>query len=137
MAWLETPKGRATSWVVQGLLALLFLIAGGTKLLTPTSQLAAESHLSGELMKLVGFCEVAGALGLVLPGMLEIAEVLTPIAAAGLVVLMMGATAATVAQSGLLAALFPVAVGLLAGFVVYARWPRDEWDHSHDHRLMH
>jgi hypothetical protein len=124
MRFVETKKGRVMLWITLGLLTLLFLFAGGMKLLTPVEVLAAQSHLPGAFMKLVGVLEVAGALGLVLPGLLRTAPVLTPLAAVGLVSIMAGAVALTMATMGLAPAMFPFIVGLLAAFVAYARWPR-------------
>jgi uncharacterized membrane protein YphA (DoxX/SURF4 family) len=114
-------------WVIQVLLALLFLFAGGTKLVIPPDVLASmgspnQIPLPGWLVRFVGVCEVLGALGLLLPGLLRIKPWLTPLAAAGLVVVMIGATALTVAADGVAAGVAPLVVGLLAAFVAYGRW---------------
>ncbi len=114
-------------WAVQVLLALLFLFAGGTKLVLPPEVLAAmgspnQIQLPGWLVRFVGVVEVLGALGLLLPGLLRIKPGLTPLAAAGLVILMIGATALTLAADGIAAALPPMVIGLLAAFVAYGRW---------------
>jgi hypothetical protein len=66
--------------------------------------------------------EVLGALGLILPGLLGIRTGLTPLAAAGLVIIMTGATVLTVASGELALALIPLVVGLLSAFVAYGRW---------------
>ena len=66
--------------------------------------------------------EVLGALGLILPGLLHIRPGLTPLAAAGLVLIMIGATVLTLAEGTVASALIPLVVGLLAAFVVYGRW---------------
>jgi hypothetical protein len=66
--------------------------------------------------------EVLGALGLILPGLLRIRPILTPLAAAGLVIIMIGATALTLAADGIATAITPLVVGLLAAFVAYGRW---------------
>ena len=111
-------------WVVQGLLTLLFLFAGGVKLAMPLDEMAAQSGLPGALILFIGVAEVLGALGLILPGLTGIRPGLTPLAAAGLVIIMAGATALTAAGVGggdAAAALFPLAVGLLAAFVAYGR----------------
>jgi hypothetical protein len=109
-------------WIVQWLLALLFLWAGGIKLVLPPEQVAGPIPLSGWLLRLIGVCEVLGALGLVLPGLLRIKTGLTPLAAAGLVIIMIGATLITLASSDIAMALIPLAAGLLAAFVAYGRW---------------
>ena len=112
-------------WVVQGLLALLFLFAGGVKLVTPLDEMVAQSGLPGALILFIGVAEVLGALGLVLPGLLRIRTDLTPLAATGLVVIMIGATVLTMVGTGgdAALALFPLVTGLLALFVAYGRRP--------------
>ncbi len=112
-------------WTVQGLLAALFLFAGGVKLAMPLEELVAQSGLPGALILFIGMAEVLGALGVILPGLLRIRPGLTPQAAAGLVLIMTGATVLTAAGVGggdAVGALFPLAVGLLAAFVAYGRW---------------
>lgn len=82
-------------WIVAGLLALAFLAAGGMKLTQPREKLAASmgwvEDFSAPMVKLIGGLEVLAALGLILPGLTGIAPVLTPLAAAGLVLVMIGA----------------------------------------------
>ena len=76
---------RATSrllWTVQGLLAALFLFAGGMKLVTPIAALTQQIALPGLFLRFIGLVEVLGALGLILPGLLRIRPALTPLAAA-------------------------------------------------------
>jgi hypothetical protein len=112
---------RALLWTAQGLLAALFLFAGGMKLVTPIAVLTAQTPLPGALIRLVGVIEVLGALGLVLPGALRVRTALTPWAAAGLAVLMVGATGATLASPQAASAPIPVVVGLAAAAVAYSR----------------
>ena len=114
-------------WIIQALLALLFLFAGGTKLILPIDVLTSmgspnQVHLPGLLIRFIGVCEVLGALGLVLPGLLRIRPSLTPLAAAGLAIIMIGATVLTIAGDGIAPALFPLVVGMLLLFVAYGRW---------------
>ncbi len=114
-------------WVIQVLLALLFLFAGGTKLVLPIDVLTSMGSpnqilLPGFLVRFIGVCEVLGALGLILPGLLRIRPGLTPLAAAGLVIIMIGATALTIAGDGVAMGLPPFVVGLLVAFVAYGRW---------------
>jgi hypothetical protein len=116
---------NAALWIVQALLALLFLFAGWVKLAMPLDELAAQSGLPGGLILIISLAEVLGVLGLLLPGLTGIRPGLTPLAAAGLALLMAGATALTAAGLGggaPAAALFPLVVGLLAAFVAYGRW---------------
>ena len=109
-------------WIVQGLLAALFLFAGGAKLVLPLDQMAGPVALPGWFLRLLGVAEVLGALGLVLPGLLRIRPGLTPLAAAGLVIIMIGATVVTLVGGMVAVALMNVVVALLAAFVAYGRW---------------
>jgi hypothetical protein len=112
-----------TLWVLQVLLALLFLFAGGVKLVIPIEQLTKQTPmLSGTFLRFVAVLEVLGALGLILPRLLKIRPGLTPLAAAGLVGIMIGATVVTVATGGVVQALFPAVVGIVLVFVAYGRW---------------
>lgn len=109
-------------WIVQGLLALLFLFAGGMKLVLPLEALAGSVPLPGPFLRFIGVAEALGALGLILPGLLRTRPGLTPLAAAGLVIIMIGATVVTLVGGDVALALIPLVVGLLAAFVAYGRW---------------
>jgi len=109
-------------WIVQVLLALIFLFAGGTKLVMPAEQLTGQTPLSAPFLRFIGIAEIAGALGLILPGALRIRPGLTPLAAAGLTIIMIGATTVTVMTMSAAMALLPFIVGGLTVFVAYARW---------------
>jgi uncharacterized membrane protein YphA (DoxX/SURF4 family) len=114
-------------WIIQVLLALLFLFTGGMKLVIPPDVLAKmgspnQIQLPGLFVRFIGVAEVLGALGLLLPGLLRIKPWLTPLAAAGLVVIMIGATALNIAADGVAAGVVPLVAGLLAAFVAYGRW---------------
>src|SRR5256885_12566419 len=116
-----TTRARVTLWLIQGLLAALFLFAGGFKLALPLAALAKLSPLPDPFLKFIGVCEVSGALGLILPGLVRVREGLTPLAAAGLVVIMLGATIVTVATQGLAPAALPLVVGILAATIAWGR----------------
>jgi hypothetical protein len=109
-------------WIVQGLLALLFLFAGGMKLVLPLEELTGPMPLPGWFVRFIGVAEVLGAIGLILPGLLRLRLGLTPLAAAGLVLIMSGATVLTLAGGDIVMALIPLVVGLLSAFVAYGRW---------------
>ena len=109
-------------WIVQVLLALLFVFAGGMKLVMPLDQLTGPVTLPGPFVRFIGVAELLGGLGLVLPAALRIRPGLTPLAAAGLVVIMIGATVITLVAREFGVALFSLVVGLLAAFVAYGRW---------------
>ena len=109
-------------WIVQGLLALIFLFAGGMKLVMPVEEMTKQVPLPGLFLRFIAVAEVLGALGLILPGLLRIRPGLTPLAAAGLVIIMIGATVVTLMTADVALALIPLAVGLLSAFVAYGRW---------------
>ncbi len=121
------PTMNYALWIVQGLLALLFLFTGGMKLILPVEVMTEQMAMPGWFLRFIGVAEVLGAIGLILPGLLGIRPGLTPLAAAGLVVIMIGATALTLlAGLGIMPALIPLVVGLLSAFVAYGRRPRTE-----------
>ncbi|MDX3660183.1 DoxX family protein [Streptomyces sp. ID05-26A] len=116
-------------WVVQGLLAAVYLASGLMKLVRSHEQIVASNgnwarDVSGTAVKGIGAVEVLGALGLVLPWLTGIAPVLTPIAAVGLVVvqvfaarahLKLGETKSLPVNVVLLALAAFVAIGRFAG----------------------
>jgi hypothetical protein len=117
----NTKKIGALLWTLQGLLAALFLFAGAMKLIMPLEALVAQSSLPGWFLLFIGVAEVLGGLGLILPGLVHIQTRLTPLAAAGLVIIMFGATALTVADGHVAPAVMPLVIGILAAFIAYGR----------------
>jgi uncharacterized membrane protein YphA (DoxX/SURF4 family) len=111
-------------WVLQVLLALLFIFAGVVKLILPGEEMISQMPfpVPVALLRFVAVCELAGDAGLILPGLFRIHPELTPLAAAGLVFIMIGATVITVLGGMVLGALFPFVVGVLCAYVAYARW---------------
>lgn len=109
-------------WIAQGLLAAIFLFAGGMKLVMPIEEMTKQIPLPGLFLRFIAVCEVLGAIGLILPWLLHIRPGLTPLAAAGLAIIMIGATAITLMTGSIAMALIPLMVGLLAAFVAYGRW---------------
>ncbi len=109
-------------WIAQGILAVLFLFAGGMKLVLPIEEMTKDLPMPGLFLRFIAVCEVLGALGLILPGLLRIRPGLTPLAAVGLVLIMAGAIVVTLANGQTGAALFSFVVGLIAVFVAYGRW---------------
>ena len=87
----------AVLWILAGLLAAMFLAAGAGKLVQSKEKLAASPNMawtedfSPEMLKLIGTLEVLAAVGLILPAALDIAPIIVPLAAVGLVLLMIGA----------------------------------------------
>lgn len=122
MAHNTSKNTNKLLWTAQILLALLFLFAGTMKFIIPVEKMAGPLGFSGTFLHFIGIVEVLGALGLILPGALRIQTFLTPLAASGLVIIMIGATTLTAVTMGVVAALFPFVVGAFAGGVAYARW---------------
>jgi uncharacterized membrane protein YphA (DoxX/SURF4 family) len=118
------PGGRiraAAPWIAQGLLAAVFLFAGSMKFVMSADAMTKDVDLPVAFLRFIGACEVLGAIGLVGPGLLGFRRGLTPLAAIGLVIIMVGATSITAATMGIAAALFPFVVGVVAAFVAYSR----------------
>ena len=113
-------------WIVQGLLAVFFLVAGSMKVMQPKEKLAENMEWVNDfdpgIIKAIGALEVLGALGLVLPKLTGILPILTPLAAGGLALTMVGAALTHLRRKempmvGMNAVLF-----LVAAFVAYGRF---------------
>ena len=91
---MSTAPSKALNfslWLLQILLAALFLMSGGMKVLAPIEEIQHNIAWAAEmpgLIKFIGFSEILGAIGLLLPAMVRKLPVLTPIAAIGLLVIM-------------------------------------------------
>jgi uncharacterized membrane protein YphA (DoxX/SURF4 family) len=109
-------------WIVQGLLALLFLFAGVMKFIMPIEEMTRDIQMPAAFLRFIGVAEICGGLGLILPSLLRIRPGLTPLAAAGLVIIMIGATIVSLMIGPVSLAAMPFVVGLLAAFVAYGRW---------------
>jgi uncharacterized membrane protein YphA (DoxX/SURF4 family) len=120
----SASSGRLNTglWIVQVLLGLLFVFAGGTKLVLPIEDMTKQMPLPGAFLRFIGVAELLGGIGLVVPGLVGIRPGLTPLAAVGLIIIMIGATVLSLTSGGIGAALFPFIVGLLLVFVAYGRW---------------
>ena len=109
-------------FVLQVLLALVFLFAASFKLLAPIELVQQQLPLPELYIRAIGSIEVLGALGLTLPDKLRILPFLTPLAAAGLVILMTGATLLSPSLTGdITSSAMPLVLGLLCAFVAYGR----------------
>ena len=111
-------------WIIQVLVALLFLFSGSMKFVMPVEEMNRQAPvvLPGLFLHFIGVCEILGGLGLILPGLLRIKPALTPLAAAGLAAITLGATVITIKGGAIAMAAFPFVVCLLSIFVAYGRW---------------
>ena len=120
----QAPSQKTTVllWIIQGLLALVFMFAGVMKFVTPIEEMTKQVPLPGLFLRFIGLAEVLGAIGLILPGLFRIQTGLTPLAAAGLAIITVGATVVTLMTGGGAMALIPLVVALLSAFVAYSHW---------------
>jgi hypothetical protein len=114
-------------WIAQGILALIFLGSGIAKSIMSrermlaTGQTGAASQPLG-LVRFIACCEILGAAGLILPPILGIGRFLTPLAATGLAVIMIGAARIHRKLKESYAVVVNIALLALCVFVVYGRW---------------
>lgn len=113
-------------WVLQGLVALVFLMAGFMKSTQPVEKLKTNmtwvGHTSVGIVRLVGILELAGAIGLILPAATRILPWLTPVAAIGLVLTMIGAIIVHIRLNETKTMGVPILLLLLALFIVIGRF---------------
>jgi hypothetical protein len=116
-------------WIVAGLLAAAYLFAGGGKLIISKEKIAAMStgarwveDFSARTVKAIGALEVLAAVGLILPAALDIAPVLVPLAALGLVMIMLGAVITRIRRHELKFMVGDLVYLALAGFVAWGRF---------------
>ena len=117
-----SQKTTVLLWIIQGLLALVFMFAGVMKFVTPIEEMTKQVPLPGLFLRFIGLAEVLGAIGLILPGLFRIQTGLTPLAAAGLAIITVGATVVTLMTGGGAMAFIPLVVALLSAFVAYSHW---------------
>ena len=110
-------------WIAQGLLAAMFLLAGVPKLVMSAEQMTVPGpiQLPVAFIRFIGVCEILGAIGMIVPGLTGIKPGLTPLGAAGLGVIMIGATVVNLVDGPAPAAVITVVLGALSCFVVYGR----------------
>lgn len=120
-----TSKGmNIVLWIIQASLAALFIFSGVFKVITPADALEKQAHMSAAFLKFIGVCETLGGLGLILPGIFRTRQELTPLAAACLTIIMIGAVVVSARMVGPASAILPAVTGLLCAFVAYGRWRR-------------
>jgi uncharacterized membrane protein YphA (DoxX/SURF4 family) len=104
-------------WILQILVAAMFLLAGTMKLTTHLK----EIPLSQGMIYFIGLSEVLGGLGLILPSLLKIKPILTPVAAIGIVVIMILALGFHIQRGEMSHMPGPIIFGILAGIVAWGR----------------
>ncbi|WP_273211954.1 DoxX family protein [Runella zeae] len=119
---------KITLWIVQVLLAAMFLMAGFMKLTTPIAELATQlpwvKDFSEGMVRFVGAVELLGAIGLILPSLLRIKPILTPLAALGLTTVMIAAAVYHALKGEFAAIGFNFVLGALALFVAWGRYQK-------------
>ena len=115
---MRAQLARRLIWVIWP----AFLVAGVAKLIMPADQMVGPVAVPVLFLRSIAVMEVLGALGLILPGLLRIKPGLTPLAAAGLTIIMIGATVINLMGGDVGPAVLTVVTGLLAAFVAYGRW---------------
>jgi putative oxidoreductase len=131
MASVSAAPSKALNiglWIVQLVLAAMFGMAGVMKSTAPIPELAAQMGWPGvlppALVRFIGVSELAGAIGLVLPAATRIKPQLTPLAAAGLVVVMLLAAVFHIVRGEFGALPFNIGLGAAAAFVAWGRWTK-------------
>lgn len=112
-------------WIIQAILAAMFLMAGVMKALQyerAKATLPWVKDVSKGLVTFIGVSELLGGLGLILPLLTGILPWLTPLAAAGLALIMILALAFHAKRGESSAIIFNLVLGILAAFVAYGRW---------------
>ncbi|MFG1928055.1 DoxX family protein [Cryptosporangium sp. NPDC048952] len=113
-------------WVVAGLVAAAFLFSGAFKLLLTHEKYVASQSWAADAPrwapKAIGVLEVLGAIGVILPAVVDVAPVLVPIAATGLVLVMVGAVVMHVRRREFSASVPSVVLLVLAAMVAWGRF---------------
>lgn len=114
---------KVAVWIVSALLVLFFLAVGAAKAFAPWEALAAGSMgVPVILLKIAGFAEIIGAIGLILPALTRVMPILTAIAATGLAATMIGATSINIGIGMPAVAISTAIAGILSAFVAWARF---------------
>jgi len=128
----EQPRKRSGVsiflWILQGLLAVAFLASGFMKAATPYAQLVADPRMawvqdfSAGFIQFIGVAEILGGVGLLVPSLTRIQPRLTPLAAAGLVLIMLGAAGTHLRRGEPF--IINLVLAALAAVVVWGRWKK-------------
>lgn len=114
-------------WIIQGLLAAMFAMAGTMKLTQPKEKLEKQlpwvNDFSTGTVRFVGLAELLAAIGLIVPWLTGIAPILTPVSAIGICLIMVLATNMVhLKKREYKAVAFNIVLFLLAAFVAYGRF---------------
>jgi uncharacterized membrane protein YphA (DoxX/SURF4 family) len=115
-------------WIIAGVLAFVFAASGTMKLVQSKEKLVASAtggwaaDWSPTSIKLIGVAEILGAIGLILPAALHVAPILVPLAAVGLVLVMLGAAVVHSRRHELPIVAINVALLALAAIVAWGRF---------------
>ena len=115
-------------WIVAGILATAYLVGGALKVVVPKEKIAATpgggwvEDFSARNVKAIGALEALAAVGLILPAALGIVPILVPLAASGLVLIMIGATFTRIRRREVKVVFVDLAYLALAGFVAFGRF---------------
>jgi hypothetical protein len=117
-------------WIVAGLLAVVLLVGSGSKLFVPTEKMAGMlgtasrwvEDFSPDTLKVIAGLELLGAVGLILPAALDIAPVLVPLAASGVVLLFVGAVTMRLRRGERATIVGDVVYLAMAAFVAWGRF---------------
>ena len=112
-------------WILQVLMGVYFVGVGVTHFIIPPglpAQMSWMYELTPALHWFSGIAEILGGLGLILPGLTKIQTRLTPLAGAGLVLVMAGATVYHLQRGEFQTIAFNVVLAVIVGFIAYGRW---------------
>lgn len=115
----------ASLWVAQVLLAVAFAMAGFMKATLPIPELAAQMNwpdLPGAFVRFIGAAELTAVVGLILPAATRIKPILTPLAAVGLILLMVSASVFHGMRGEIEALPITFGLGAAAAFVAWGRF---------------
>jgi putative oxidoreductase len=117
-----------TLWIVQGLTAALMLMSAFMKIASPIPELSAKWKWTGELpqqvVRMLGIVDLLGGIGIILPAILKIKPGLTPLAAVGVVLLMISATVFHISRGESSVIAFNIILMLLASFIAWGRYKK-------------
>lgn len=115
-------------WVAQGILAAIFLMAGSMKATQPIETLAGSmswvNNFQSSMVRFIGTMEILGAIGLLLPSILRIKPILTPIAALGIILIMVFAFIYHVIHAEYPLLGVNIFLGAIAGFIAWGRYKK-------------